>query len=246
MSCTIIIPTYRLSGLRLRNFNFTLDRILAAKPDGVIVVYQGSKFPLDKIKGVRYLLMDSDSEMVEKSRMINIGVMNSKTQFIWMNDADIVLPFGDVLVRLNDNIKFLQPFKRFVHLNKQDTQKFIENKEVTIEKTEFIEGFGAGSFVADRVEFMRIGGMDERYVGWGFEDMEFSARVSAFSDAQKMNKITGVHLYHEPEDSNLRNSSNAVNSRLYQKAKSDIRWLPKQYQKTIKSPFIENERQMTT
>lgn len=242
MSCTVIIPAYNLSGLRLRNFNFTLQRIKASQPDAIVVVYQsfGEKFPVQKEKGIRYLHVESKSDLIEKSKLINIGVMNSRTNFIWMNDADIVLPFSHVLARLNDDMKFIQPFRRFIHLNEKDTECYIENKEVTIEKTEFIEGFGAGSFVANRKEFMRIGGMDERYIGWGFEDMEFSARVSVFSEAQKMMGLVGVHLYHEPDPSSLKASSNAVNSRLYQKAKKDLKWMSKQYLKTIKSPFVNH------
>jgi len=202
MSIGIVVPIFNMHGDRLRNLNFNLDRMLHAGVDEIIVVEQvtAESPPRPSFRdGVHHIMVISSSVQVEKSRLINIGAGRLKTDFLWMNDADIYAPFSKIAEKVRPDHIFIKPFSNFAKFNQEQTEEFLSKRKIHASAGR-MKGVGAGAFIFRLAEFKKLRGMDERYTGWGFEDMEFALRAAALYPPTVFHEFVGVHLYHSPED----------------------------------------------
>ena len=195
-----IIPIYNLSGDRTRNFQFILERLTRSYVDEIIVVEQ---IPFHKEKSelkfsdkVRHLIVYSGSNVIEKSRLMNYGVSQCSGEFMMMNDADIYFPYHIVLPMIHEDDVFVNPFKYFVIFNNAQTEMFIKTTRVTVMGANGLNALAAGAFIMRKKEYIACRGMDETFVGWGYEDSEFGDRVRHMFPIRTIDHIEGCHLYH--------------------------------------------------
>ena len=214
---TIIIPVFDLKSDRWLNFRFVLDTILSVMKVPVLVVEQVRRdepTPVSeycKRMGVKYISKVFEGDQIHKSALMNFGVETATTEYVWINDGDSFQNFKYIMSEEWTH-DFIQPF---ITSEKLDNARSKELRaggdiEITTEDVEdvedekaspkhnFINLYGALSFIARKDAFIEIGGMDEAFVGWGYEDNEFCCRV--FSDIPnfKIIKCIGLHLWHEP------------------------------------------------
>lgn len=225
MSVSLIIPVFGLDDDRLRNLRFLLFNPLKGVPfDEIIVVEQigdaRALEPEDLPNNVKHIKVESSSPHIEKSKLINAGFIACNSTHGWMNDADIVLPFQEILPLIKDDDIIVQPFRNFIMLNEKQTQIFMHQGSIVVEDVMSMDQLGAGSFIMKVDDFVSIRGMDERYRGWGYEDFEFGDRIRAFFKPKRLKDFQGAHLYHAKREDTEPRSVHDANFDLYKRSKN--------------------------
>jgi len=242
---SVIVPIYNLSGDRSRNFNFVLDRLINSYFHEVIVVEQ---IPFHKAKSelklsdkVRHLIVHSGSNVIEKSRLMNYGVQQCTGEFMMMNDADIHFQYHIVIPMIHEDDVFVNPFRYFIHLNNAQSEMYIKNQRVTVINANGLNALGAGAYIMRKKEYEACRGMDEAFVGWGYEDSEFGDRVRHLFPIRTLDHIEGCHLYHPHR---MRLEPATIRERNYRKYVDNIALLKKSpidALERMESPFPLNK-----
>ena len=199
---TIIIPIYNLSENRLVNFLFILRKLEKTLDTcDVIVSEQVSKKSdlkslLKIYPKIQHLQFDI-GDVFNKSILINRVAEHINTEFIWIVDSDFYTNFEEVLTGLEEFTDFVRPFDELVILNKQETQNLVETNYVKIERNTYDTSSANGkySFIVKTDIFKTSGMMNENYVGWGFQDLDF---VENRLQSKNISSLTcmAFHLWH--------------------------------------------------
>ena len=157
-----------------------------------------------------------------KTRAVNRAAGRAKGDIFVILDADCYIS-GDVLIQCAERIRdarkldqplWYVPYRHFYRLN-QDTSLYIlmsdpsdplrvksppdENMIViSTSKNEISHGHGYGALIQllPREAFEMVGGMDERFNGWGGEDVSFMRAVDTLYGHHKTTKNDVYHLWH--------------------------------------------------
>lgn len=174
--------------------------------------FSWSEFGDSKIKHV----FIHDIGPFPKARLVNLGALMAKSEIICLHDADMIAnPYYmkgalDALMDQNSS-DVLCPFTRVLNVSGNRRQSFIESGNFD-EFAPFLESDlpdemsllyvstpGAINFFR-RAEFIRVGGLNPGFIGWGGEDDELFVRAArlgvrwhSFSNLQ----ATLFHLNHD-------------------------------------------------
>lgn len=210
---TVIIPIFKLTVNRYKNFEYILKKIFKTSVKEVIVIEQkDNPFSIystysDNPK-YTYSLYKSDSQQIEKTKLINKAVSLVKTKFFCMLDADIVYNYEEVFNQVKDSDIAVQPFIHFVKLDEDNSAKIIKGIDVTEDAltSNITRCFSAGSYIMKKTFYDALGGQNEVYNGWGWEDREFQDKVKNNTNVRVLKGI-GYHLHHEESDMTNRNAN---------------------------------------
>ena len=145
-----------------------------------------------------------------KSWGFNIGFRLSELDWFAFGDADVVV--GNVLPEalryLASGYQAVKPYRHLIDLDAQECKRVAaddfdwvperpapgaENREGV---GEFIV-FAGGVVLITRAAFMRVGGWDERFRGWGGEDDAMSYKIErSRMPAVELDQRPAVHLWH--------------------------------------------------
>lgn len=194
-----IVLAYRPDGgIRDRHLKWTVEHYKAMFPDAEIIVEKDES-------GLGW-------DTFNKSACINRGVRRSHGRFLLIADIDIVLIKNKVLscVEQLDKHSIAFPFHEIVFLNLESTELVLKTKKS--QRLPRVNSAGCkvksrtgtqpgGIYVISRKDYDRVGGHDERFVGWGSEDSAFIKTVTTMIDKPPL-RLSGVafHLWH-PVDS---------------------------------------------
>lgn len=144
-------------------------------------------------KRIRKVFTKGDVDKFNKSIAINAGVMASTYSKILMNDADIVPPQG-YLHRVSE---ILNEFDS-CFLGKEIYNVFLSivDGSVSCRGTKRTDYFSGGSIAFTKEAFIRIGGMCERFSGYGSEDCEFWGRITSLTKMFESRDLALLHLNH--------------------------------------------------
>ncbi len=144
-----------------------------------------------------------------KSWGLNVGFRRSQHAWLAFADADVVL--GDALVGALEHLglgyQALKPYRRLIDLTEAESARvrggefdFIPDRSGTAPNREGVGErivFAGGMFLITRAAFVRLGGWDERFRGWGGEDDAFSYRLErARLPALELDARPAAHLAH--------------------------------------------------
>lgn len=215
---TFIVPVYKFTRERERNFWFVLRKLLSTGCSIIIVEQKSTDDP----PGLENRLSQScnspdlyyyniiiDDNKIHKSRLINHGVSKATTPFVWVNDADCFLNFNDIIKDIDVESPFVRPFGDCINLTEEETYKILSDKPCNLDfedtSRRHIRLYGALSFIFKVDDFISIGGMNEEFIGWGLEDYDLNDRVSLGYHVNVMYNHRGVHLYHAGRMPNVEN-----------------------------------------
>lgn len=136
-----------------------------------------------------------------KSQAINLGVKQVTASVVMILDADVALKWDEVLARAQtlEVGTVLKPFSIVHRLNKPGTIMFMRSgRTLRIYITDTSNVAGGGAVIMHKSDFIRLGGFDERYVGWGVEDEAFGRECRRYLTVEEM-QLPGYHLWH-PRD----------------------------------------------
>lgn len=197
-------------GARLDHLLLTLESIAGQAGVAVecIVVEQDMEPSLAGVlpAWVRYLHTAPPAEGMKycRSWAFNIAALHARGEILVLHDNDMMVP-ADYAASLVERVRAgyeVVNLKRFIfYLEEAHTRKFFDARATLMEFppeaiTQNLEG--GGSIAITRESFFRIGGMDERFIGWGGEDNDFWERAQTLR-VWPYAHLPIIHLWHAPQ-----------------------------------------------
>lgn len=170
----------------------------------IIFVCQDKCGKIDtKFKG--YQLHNLKCPYMEKCKLVNHAVKVSQSDILVFLDSDRVLPkgyFQQVIENLKPNTAVTSKIlyrltKPFSDQNIVDGKYTYEEENRSTENKPLMRNLFAGNCVMKKEDFNKAGGMDEDYVGYGFEDHDMTNRIVAAGIQPIWRDDIELHLYHE-------------------------------------------------
>lgn len=172
-------------------------------------------------------IMESDGDRWGFSRAaaINRGVAKARGDVIVVHDADSTVATAAIqeAVRLATEVPgTVSAFDSRMMMTLKETDAWLSGTPMpTLEASPFplshpLGGGGVSAF--SRETFDRVGGYDERFQHWGFEDTAFSLACHTLAGPLRRVPGTLVHLWHPPQGSSV----NHARARRYDLAIGDV------------------------
>lgn len=167
--------------------------------------------------GLPIFTADSDPGPFSRSQAINRAVARAYDAghaTIVISDADTLVQAGP-LARAVDltsrDGKSRLPYDKYILMTQGQTNLFVHTGSVT---GDVYEGACSGVLVVRVDTFYQIGQFDERYLGWGYEDIDFAIRA-------QFERVPGTcwGMYHEPDE---RAELTAANKLLLKETHGDV------------------------
>ena len=208
---TAVIPFLSDSPERDRNLEYVSRAFVSAGIPCIVFEQrkEGSNFPQLLDEGIFYHFFE-DSGSFKKSKIINEAANFCTTKYIWIHDCDVVLPFDEIIKDI-EHQHIIKPFNTIFHLDEEDSKKYIDGPDFELKEGSLhSDYFGKYSLIVNMDIFNEIGGFDEKFVGWGWEDLDFvHNRITKIPGIEiyKMDHIGGYHLHH-PDASRIHERTN--------------------------------------
>ncbi|HEX3046211.1 MAG TPA: galactosyltransferase-related protein [Bacillota bacterium] len=192
MKISVLIPFHSDGGgIRDKIFNLVKKRYETLMPD------------------VELVIGEDDGEPFNRARARNKAAAKATGDLFILADADIF--FGakliDKIKTIVDFYPWIIPYSRGYKLNPVYTRFVISTGELQIPKTlrsgdvlENCTALGGFMNVMSRQAFQTVGGLDERFMGWGPEDLTFTMALDTLVGKHFQMNETIFHLWHPPAE----------------------------------------------
>ena len=179
-----------------------------AGPDSEVLICEHAAVPQYARtwpEGIRHVHAPAEEgRAFNKSRAMNAGARAARHPVLLLHDADVV-PSPDYLCRamewFSQGWEALRPIRFLFLLNVEQTQVYLKRKDLGgIREVSSVQQNNPGlSTFVRRDTYMELGGHDERFEGWGGEDLEFLDRLRT----RKLYPgafLPAIHLWHPPAE----------------------------------------------
>jgi len=182
---SVVIPWRPDDGIRSEIFDWTMERYRSLFGD------------------IEICLGDSLSEPFNRAASRNLAVEQSSSDLIVIADADTppMLELADALLALSPAKPWAHPYDLYYSLTEQQTFDLLltDPKDPLSHPRgdfEFVMRSWAGAICMRKDAYNLLGGYDERFTGWGYEDTAFScAATIIFGNAHRVHG-QAYHLWH--------------------------------------------------
>jgi predicted glycosyltransferase involved in capsule biosynthesis len=199
---TFIIP-YKHSYNRFNNLKRTLDWVNSFSGVELILVEQDTH---SKIKHLdlrcKHIFIKSNN-LFNKSWAFNVGLRHSTSNIIVFGDADIIMNPNDFISGISalKEYDMVSPYNSVLDLTPQESMLSLEellkiNRPGRGETDHQKINIGGGITIFKRDTIFKIGGWDERFLGWGGEDDFQALKIMKFLKWTEL-KAKCYHLYHD-------------------------------------------------
>ncbi len=200
---------------RLPQLRATLETVFAQTDCACecLVVEQDHRPAIDpqSLGGVRYVFDRCPGEMpYNRGRAFNVGAAQARGRIVVLHDNDLLVPhrYAAELVRLAyAGYHAVKIYRYIFYLDRPTTGRLLAARDLGKPGLDRIAHNNVGGSVALRTDaYFAIGGYDEAFVGWGFEDEEMFDRCRTVS-CYAYGFLPLVHLDHDtqPADSQAPN-----------------------------------------
>jgi predicted glycosyltransferase involved in capsule biosynthesis len=169
----------------------------------------------EKMPDVELLIGDNTDELYNRSAAVNSAAEKATGDYLIIVDNDVY--FGtkliDVLSGIVDQHPWVIPYSRAICLTEQYVIDMEEDfGEHILPSADYLKMNdivtpdvrlkfpGAFMNVVPRAKFLEMGGMDERFRGWGFEDRSMVSTLNAMYGQYYMLDYTIFHCGHKQAD----------------------------------------------
>jgi GT2 family glycosyltransferase len=198
-----VIPC-RAFGNRKDSINTVINNIKAQKFPriSITVVEHDTNSKLNSIQPTKHILLKCDDQtQFHKTAAFNIGVMKQNCDVIILHDADILVPSWYTMNIYNNmlNNESCHIGKQVIYMTPKSTEYItIKNKLYDANECEHaVDYFEGGSLAVNKNTFIKIGGFDEMFIGYGVEDCEFYQRISECTKFNNNRYVKFIHLWHD-------------------------------------------------
>ncbi|HED13199.1 MAG TPA: glycosyltransferase [Gammaproteobacteria bacterium] len=248
------LTTFRSSDeYRLANLETVISHISAEFPDWeIVVVEQDKKCTLARhplAKKINYIDACNPG-LFNKSWGMNVAFRHSSGDILVVSDADMIVSADDLqrAVRTCEKeLDAVRPYGRLIDMTASETEDYLQGGKLpdVPEKTRGYDRghasealcMAGGIYILTREFFVRVGGMDERFYGWGGEDDAMSIKLQSMSPKVAIARMAKAwHLWH-PGDNCYSHDHYQKNRQLLQQykllSKDELLELCRQLAKTI-------------
>ena len=149
-----------------------------------------------------------------KSWSFNVGAKLSSAEVLALADADILVDTTVIQACLDEcrkKFEAINPFSTLVDLDPERTEVFRRTHDLVERQHELINRdykgeyicFCGGIYVIRKGSYLRLGGQDERFSGWGGEDDAMSVKVNLLDQTAINQSGRAYHLFHEPPSASI-------------------------------------------
>jgi hypothetical protein len=143
-----------------------------------------------------------------RARAVNRAVGNIRTDIILIADADIMVQHGQaeaIAAAIRQaNVPWVVGYEAMVHLNSRATEQVLNDSPDTRKdgaeradtRWSSVESV-CGLIGLRNEDYNLIGGNDERFTGWGFEDTSFAVKADTLLGPHYRLPGECLHLFHE-------------------------------------------------
>jgi predicted glycosyltransferase involved in capsule biosynthesis len=211
-----MIATVRASSeARQRNLAYVLDWYQQMPGWELLVVEQDSAPRLDSTDWpfTRKRLYVVNGGPFNKAWGFNVGAKAAHGDILFFCDADLLLEHSALKAAASlcsRHALAVNPFDRLIDLNPADTAAILvqgQSPDFAREDASPLRGdreklcFCGGAFFMRRSLHHAMGGLDERFVGWGAEDDAMTLRMQRMTtELAVLEGRAAVHLWHERSD----------------------------------------------
>jgi glycosyltransferase involved in cell wall biosynthesis len=194
---TVVIPIRGIE--RIPNLRYCVSRLLQQNVEPIEIIIseedQREIVKLDDFRQdsrVRKIYTKSNGSPFNKCKAVNAGVVAATYKSILMNDADIILP-RDYIFRVSNILYEYEACFIAKEIYNMDLLRF----GVIWRGGKRSDYFTGGSIGFTKDAFYKIGGMNEKFVGYGSEDCEFWTRISTLCKLHESRDAPLLHLNHK-------------------------------------------------
>lgn len=209
-SCYIILHRDRSTNKdRSRNLFAVIKHIKTEIDIPILVVEQDSSINMELCKkllddGIQYQFIYNPG-LFNRSWGYNCAINFTRYKKLILADNDLVLDNHDLLLGLDHLKKYniVKPFNKVYDLDSDATINCINLNEYyqTDTSRNRINLTAGGLLMITRETFLKVGGYDERFEGWGGEDDEMTLHLWKYihNNEITLHQLTGnlFHLYHD-------------------------------------------------
>lgn len=154
---------------------------------------------------VEIVLGDIESPIFSYSAARNVAVSQAEGKYILILDSDVVLDASSIqegVRRLQNGANWVVPYQTYHVLNDEYSDTILNQPTdlplSTKPRSHISSRSTAGAVMLQRDDFIKVGGYDERFMGWGYEHMAFCEALGSVVGQFQRCKGTAQHLWHDP------------------------------------------------
>lgn len=181
---TILIPIRIDSSDRLRNLHVLTDNLKKLDCVHIIILEADSQSRMEPIEGVQQIFVEDHNPLFYRTHYINVLCSMARSKYIGIWDSDVIVcqeQMEQAMTMLRtDKADMVYPFDgRCYHVDGEILHKYISIKDDKILTSDInnlycIYGIhtSGGAFLVNRNAYIEAGGDNEKFKGWGPEDLE--------------------------------------------------------------------------
>ena len=210
---TFLIPIKIDSNDRLENLTTIVSYLQRCFKDCDIVIIEMDASPKLLYKSiladVKYRFITNDSPYFNKCKAINAGVKIVKTPYFAVYDADVFFNPEAIRIGLNvlktENVQLIYPYNgNFYNIKRDIIGKLnsATNFDIDMKDCNLVHPQSVGGCFITSVEcFKEVGGANEHFVSWGFEDNEIPIRYQKLGyNYAHLKEFVCFHIEHCSSD----------------------------------------------
>lgn len=208
---TIVIPVRIDSKERKENLDVVLFSLLNTTNAFIIILEADTeqRYYCNEINNrLNYLFVQDNNPIFHRTHYLNNLLNLSKTNIVGVWDTDVILDgsqINEAVKAIKNGITFCYPYDgRFLFLGieqsnkiRKDVLTFLHDKPCSELETLCIGRPSAGgAFVVNKQRYLKDGGENENFYGWGPEDAERLKRMEILNEPIKRIQGFLFHMYH--------------------------------------------------
>lgn len=175
-----------------------------------LVVEQDQRPRIESLPdGVRHIHVPhpTDASGWHKSLAFNAGVRAAASEIVICHDGDVLVPCGyahAMLRRFQMGLEVVFPQRFLFYMTRGQSDRLVRGGAIPtwLHPESIRQNWKGGTFAIRRSAYARIGGFDERFVGWTGEDVEFFDRCRVLP-GWFHGYIPFIHLWHAPQPTKM-------------------------------------------
>ena len=194
MNLSVLIPYREDGGRRDQIFDWILDRYAALLPDAEICIG-----------------MDRKNHEFSRSAARNDAYEQANYWYLLVADADTI-PEPEAIAHginmLRDGSPWVIPYSIYYNLGEAKSNEILQSEPESAivfeaDDCEHIINSTAGMLLMERSAWEEVGGYDERFIGWGYEDNAFQLALDTLRGPHdRVSFGRGIHLWHPAPEIN--------------------------------------------
>lgn len=155
---------------------------------------------------VRYVQapLEDGETAYSRSRAFNVGARIARSPLLVLHDGDLLVPQDyakEVYKLFLEGFEFIN-LKRFIfYLDQRSSGLLCTSGSIdhTVGFDAVVQNLvGGASLAISKSSYFDIGGFDERFIGWGYEDIEFTDRAETLK-RYAFDYLPFIHLWHKAQ-----------------------------------------------